>query len=102
MYPILRYDVLLTKSDPDPCTGSISYYVINHSGDRYRVTPALYSALLHADGTHPLFPEADDKTLLLKLEQFELILTSRVVPINFFLKRFIAFQGNSSPCRGFL
>ena len=96
MYPILRYDVLLTKSAPDPCTGSVSYYVINHSGDRYRVTPALYSALLHADGIHPLFPEEDDKALLLKLEQFELILTSRVVPINFFLKRFILFPVGST------
>ena len=103
MYPILRYDVLLIKSAPDPCTGSVSYYVINHSGDRYRVTPALYSALLHADGTHPLFPEEDDKALLLKLEQFELILTSRVVPINFFLKQFILFPVGSTarPLRPF-
>lgn len=97
MYPILRSDVLLSKSDPDPYTSSVSYYAINHSGDRYRITPTLYKALLHADGTHPLFPEEDDdKELLLKLEQFELILTSRFVPINFFLKRFILFPVGST------
>lgn len=96
MYPILRSDVLLIKSDPDPYTGSVSYYAVNHSGDQYCVTPSLYKALLHTDGTHPLLTDEDDPELLQRLKQYELILTSRFAPINFFLKRFILFPVGST------